>query len=123
MSRVCITIAGTVLLGCGDAVVYSQISRLTWQRMRRLIDYWLPRAHPASAPKVGAQCGSPARWETISVHKKGRFRSFITAMRERCYPEVRVAVRSGCAVDGRDARTGVLPSESFAQHSGPGLET
>jgi hypothetical protein len=47
-----------------------QISRLTWQRMKRSTDLWLPPVgicHPladcgsASRPEAGARCGSAAR--------------------------------------------------------------
>ena len=50
----------------------SQISRLTWQRMARYIDLWLPPArirHPYPDVRFnvrtqgGAQCGSSARWD------------------------------------------------------------
>ena len=50
----------------------SQRTRLTWKRMYRLAARWLPpptSMHPfptrasTPAPKAGAQCGSPARWD------------------------------------------------------------
>ncbi len=47
--------------------------RLTWARMDRIQKRWLPPArtmHPfpggalrCHSPKVGAQCGNPARWD------------------------------------------------------------
>jgi len=51
----------------------SQKTRINWERMHRIATRWLPRArvmHPLPgdtlrrhAPKVGAQCGNPARWD------------------------------------------------------------
>ena len=50
----------------------SQRTTVTWERMSRLADRWLPQPqilHPGPKsdstlePKAGAQCGSPARWD------------------------------------------------------------
>ena len=65
----------------------SQRHRLTWERMGRIATRWLPLG-PRDAPlpggplrrhipKVGAQCGNPARWDLCGgrpepVRAKGR---------------------------------------------------
>ena len=51
----------------------SQKARVDWTRMNRIVTRWLPPiriTHPfpeaalrRQPPKVGAQCGSPARWD------------------------------------------------------------
>ena len=50
----------------------SQRPRMTWKRMRRLADRWLPRRRSSipgqtqrfdAEPKAGAQCVSSARWD------------------------------------------------------------
>ena len=59
--------------GSGRCGAAASDTRLTWKRMDRLAARWLPPArilHPfptralrRHAPKAGAQCGSPARWD------------------------------------------------------------
>jgi hypothetical protein len=51
----------------------SQRNRMTWERMSRLASRWIPcrpclptlsvQTAPRPIPEVGAQCGSPARWD------------------------------------------------------------
>jgi hypothetical protein len=54
---------------------------MNWERMNSLANRWLPPArarHPIPAcastplPEVGAQCGSPARWDLRGGRPQGR---------------------------------------------------
>ena len=60
----------------------SQKTRINWARMHRIATRWLPPVRidaslPGGAlrrhtPKVGAQCGNPARWDLRGGRPRGR---------------------------------------------------
>ena len=98
----------------------SQRTRLTWKRMDRLATRWLPPArilHPyprcasTPAPKAGAQCGSPARWDLRGGPPARAVPTAIASsarrpVRHKRRPSPAPIGRSGAAGDRRRSLTG-----------------
>jgi len=96
----------------------SQRTRLTWERMKILVERWIPRLrilHPwpsvrlTPEPEVGAQCGSSARWDLCGGRPDPKvLRAVSTATVEAQVRAKALDDRDDAAVERRDGGESML---------------